>query len=117
MKPSPWIRVYGWYLIAAGLVSFVLPWSMVFGHSRYSHVYATIRIIVVFAAGMAVLRRKGIALALVWINVALIGFDVLSRRLGARNIVVLLISLSLAVWYTTAIKLTERDRLSNLVSK
>lgn len=102
---SGWVTAYGWYFIARGIVVFLLPWETVFGHSAYTRSFAAIHIAVAFVAGVAIIRRKALALMLVWTDIGLSAIYVLSMgiasgRFDPRFVVGMLIPLSLAVWYT-----------------
>jgi hypothetical protein len=83
-----------------GIIVFLLPWETIFGHSAYTRSFAAIRIAVVFVTGTAIIRRKALALMLVWTDIGLSAMRIASGRFDPRFLLGILIPLSLAVWYT-----------------
>ena len=102
---SRWVTVYGWYFIVRDIIIFLLPLEVIFGHSVYTRTLMAIRIAVVFATGIAVIRRKAYSLVLVWTDIGLAAIDILferytAGRFSSRDLLAIVIPLLLAFWYT-----------------
>jgi hypothetical protein len=107
-----WAMVYGWLfivagvsLVVAGLVNLlsgqdVTPPASPFGSAKPMGIVSSLaQGLLFFGAGLAIVRRKKIAVALVWAVTALSGLGVLFRGLVPLDILVWLVSLGLAIWY------------------
>ena len=102
---SAWVTAYGWYFIARDIIIFLLPLEVVFGHSVFARSLTAIRVVVVFVTGVAIIRRKTYSLGLVWADIGLaviyIAFERFTAgRFLARDLLAMVIPLTLALWYT-----------------
>jgi hypothetical protein len=105
--------VYGWFfilagvfLVATGLVNLLTGQNVTPPATPFGNVKEPIGIVsslaqglLFLAAGFAIVRRKKIAVMLVWAVTALSGLGVLFRGLIPLDILVWLLGLGLAIWY------------------
>lgn len=107
-----WATVYGWTFILAGLflmaVGFIslaasqdlTPRPYAFGNDKPIGIVSSLAQGLLFtAAGLAIIRRKTIAVTLVWVVTALSGMGVLFRGVIPLDVAVWLLQLLLAIWY------------------
>jgi len=112
-KNSRWVAAYGWFFIVTGLfllltgiITFfsgedvTLP-PIAFAHAKRMGLVSSIFQGSLFVAtGLAIVWKKKIAVALVWVIVALSALGVLFRGLIPGDIIVWLLGLLLAIWFT-----------------
>lgn len=107
-----WATVYGWTLILAGLLFMVagfisltarrdmtLP-PTAFGNAEPIGIAPSLAQGLLFtAAGLAIIRRKKIAVTLVWVVTVLAGLGTLFRGFTPVDLALWLLQLWLATWY------------------
>jgi hypothetical protein len=112
--------VYGWSFIVLGLflllTGFITlftrqdatPPTVAFGHAKQMGILPAIsQGLLWFATGLAIVRKRKIAVKLVWVNFALYSLGVLSRGLIPGEIIMFLLELLLAIWFTKSANVTQ----------
>ena len=113
-RNSRWVAAYGWsfiafglFLLITGLITLltsqdVTPKAVPFGPAakQIGVVPAIFQGLLWVATGLAIVRKNKIAVKLVWVNVALSGLGSLFRGLIPGDILVWLLGLLLAIWFT-----------------
>lgn len=105
--------VYGWVLMLTGLFLLfsglanllisqnVTPPSTRFGNSRpISIIFSIAQGLLFVATGIAIIRKKRIAVTLVWTGTGLSGLGLFLNSLIPLDLFLWLLSLGLAIWYS-----------------
>lgn len=108
-----WATAYGWlfvltalYLWIVGLMTFsggneLTPAALPFGNEKSIGVGAALFQALLFGAtGLTIIRRKKMAVMLVWVSIALSALGILLRGLIPLDILLWTGGLGLAIWYT-----------------
>jgi hypothetical protein len=98
---NKWVIAYGWLFIAAGLVLICIGITQKNTYRLVAHFFQTW---LFCTTGVAILLRKKIAPALVWITVALSALGVLFRGVTPLEILLWSANLALAIWYSKQAK-------------
>jgi hypothetical protein len=119
--PNKWVTAYGWlfvvaavYLLVAGLVSVftvqATPPAYPFGSAKPISVFAALFQAGLFGVtGWAILRKRRFAIGLVWAGTSLAAIGAIFRGLILLDVLVWLVSLGLAIWYTKASLLSDHQ--------
>jgi hypothetical protein len=108
-----WATAYGWLFVLAALSLWIVglrtfsggkeltPAASPFGNARVMGGGAALFQALLFGAtGLAIIRRKKIAVTLLWVSIALSALGILLRGLIPLDILLWMGGLGLAIWYT-----------------
>jgi zinc-ribbon domain len=108
-----WAKIYGWffvvcavYMLVSGAVSVIMqrdvtPAPSSFGHgSSIGWAAAVSQGLIWLATGIAIVQKRKIAMVLVWVVTVMAGLGTLLRGLIPVEIVVWLLTLWLAFWFS-----------------